>query len=468
MSSNPLRALSRRLKKAAQFAFLKTRDTLKWAFAGFVGNSIRARLLRGTSWSLVGSVAAGLLQLLLVVVLARQLGREGYGQFSLVLSTASTAFMTIGMVVGLLATRQVASSRSVAPVEAGRASAFAVVVGWCGGVFLALCLWLGSGHLSRAIVGNEDLRDLLVISSLIVVPSVVALAQQGVLAGLERFREIAVLKGVSWLLIVLASYIFAARFGVTGALIGFFVASVVTALIGWSLVRRGCREVGIPFRLSKGSFGATDHVWRNSIPVLLSSAIGMPMLWYTNVLLASTPGGLSEIAVVNAAMSWRNALLLLPNVIGQSLLPVLSSIWHQRSEHKAARILIWRTVCGVGVASLLLAAAIAVASPYIMSVYGEAFADEYWTLVLLMVSAVAASIASVLGIVLFVAGRLWESLWLNLATNLVLIFFIAAFRGHGSEGFALGYAVTFCLHAVVASLYVRRLMHSGAMLGSRV
>lgn len=467
MTSNPLRDVRRRLKKIAHSAFVRTRDSLKLAFALFAGTSISARLLRGTSWSLVGSVAAGLLQLLLGVVLARQLGREGYGQFSVVLATASTAFMTIGMVVGLLATRHVAASLSVAPVEAGRASAFAVVVGWSGGVFFALCLWLGSGHLSRAIVGNEDLRDFLIISSLIVVPSVVALAQQGVLAGLERFSEIAVLKAGSWLLIVLVSYILAVRFGVTGALIGFFVASVITALIGWFLLRRGCREIGIPFRLSKGSFGVSNPVWRDSIPALLSNAIGMPMLWYTTVLLASAPGGLSEVAVVNAAMSWRNALLLLPNVIGQSLLPVLSSIWHQRSGQNAAGILIWRTVGGVGVVSLLVAAAIAVASPKIMSAYGAAFAEEYYTLVLLMLSAVAASIASILGIVLFVAGRLWESLWLNLATNLVLILFVAALRGHGAEGFALGYAVTYCLHAVVASLYVHRLMRSGPILEPR-
>jgi len=466
MTSNKLLDVSRRLKVALS-DFLRTRDRLKSAFVIFAGTSIRARLLRGSSWSLVGSVVTGLLQLLLGVVLARELGREGYGQFSMALTTASTAFMTIGMVVGLLATRQIAASCSVAPVEAGRASAFAVVVGWCSGVLLALCLWLGSGHLSRAIVGNEDLRDFLVISSLIVVPSVVALAQQGVLAGLERFHEIAVLKAGSWLLIVLASYILAARFDVTGALMGFFIGSAVTALFGWYLVRRGCRVVGIPFRLTQGSFGAGSHVWRDSIPVLLSNAIGMPMLWYTNVLLASAPGGLNEIAVVNAAMSWRNALLLLPNVICQSLLPVLSSIWHQKNGQNAARTLILRAVGGVGVVSLIVAAAIAVASPKIMSAYGAAFAAEYFTLILLMVSAVAASIASVLGIVLFVAGRFWESLWLNLATNLVLILFVAALRGHGAEGFALGYAVTFCLHAVVASLYVRRLMRSGEMLGSQ-
>jgi O-antigen/teichoic acid export membrane protein len=466
MNSNTLRDLSRRLKVALS-VFLRTSDTSKWAFAFFAGTSIRARLLRGISWSLVGSVAAGLLQLLLGVVLARELGREGYGQFSVVLSTASTAFMTIGMVLGLLATRQVAASRAVATVEAGRASAFAVVVGWCSGVFLALCLWLGSGYLSRAIVGNEDLRDFLVISSLIVVPSVVALAQQGVLAGLERFREIAMLKACSWLLIVLASYILAVHFSVTGALVGFFVASVATALIGWSLVRRGCRAEGIPFRLSKGAFGAGKPVWRDSIPALLSNVIGLPMLWYANVLLASAPGGLNEIAVVNAAMSWRNALLLLPTVICQSLLPVLSSLWDQKSGQNAARTLIWRAIGGVGVVSLFLAAAIAVASPKIMSAYGVAFAAEYPTLVLLMVSAVAASIASVLGIVLFVAGKLWESLWLNLATNLVLILFVAALRGYGAEGFALGYAMAFCLHAVVASLYVHRLMRSGELLGSR-
>lgn len=429
----------------------------------FAGPSIRARLVRGTSWSLVGTVAAGLLQLLHGVVLARQLGREGYGEFSMVLATASTTFMTVGMVVGLLATRHIAASCSVAPVEAGRASTFAVLVGWCGGVFLALCLWLGSGHLSRAIVGDGDLRDFLVISSLIVVPSVAVLAQQGVLAGLERFREIAVLKAGSWMIIVLTSYMLAARSGVSGALIGFFLASMVTALIGWSMVRIGCRALGIPFRLSNWSFSATKSIWRDSMPVLLSSAIGLPMLWFTNVLLASTPGGLSEVAVVNAAMSWRNALLLLPNVIGQSLLPVLSSIWHQSSEHNTARILIWRAVGGVGAVTLLLAAVIATASPKIMSAYGTAFATEYCTLILLMVSAVAASIASVIGIVLFVSGKLWESLWLNLATNIVLILFVVALREHGAEGFAVAYTITYCLHAVVASLYVHRLMRSGAI-----
>lgn len=457
MSVNPLDDLNRSLRLVRSLLW-QLRNAPERAIGTFAGTSVRARILRGTSWSLVGSVTAGLLQLFLGIVLARQLGLEGYGQFSVAFATSSTAFTTLGMVVGLLTTRQVAESRSVAPIEAGRASVLAVGVGWGGGLFFALFLWLGSGPLSRALVGSDQLSGFLALSSLQVAPSVVALTQQGILAGLERFREIAVLKAVSWLLIVLACSILASKFGVGGALAGLLIASLATASIGWYLVRRSCHSEEIPFRFARGAFGVSDRVWRDSIPAVLSNVIGMPALWFTNALLTSVPGGLGEIAVVNAAMNWRNALLLLPSVVSQSLLPVLSSMYRKPNGQQEARTVVWRAAGGVGATSLVVALGIAAASSKIMSAYGPAFAAESQTLVLLMISAVAASIASVLGTVLFVVGKLWESLWLNVATNLVLLAFVGGLRAHGAEGFALSYAVTYSLHAVVAALYVHRLL----------
>src|SRR5208283_1869288 len=82
---SPLPAVCERCLKALVKRMLPL--SLQPLAARVEASSIASRLARGTFWSLVGTVLARGLSVLASIVVARQLGKEGFGELGIIQST---------------------------------------------------------------------------------------------------------------------------------------------------------------------------------------------------------------------------------------------------------------------------------------------------------------------------------------------------------------------------------------------
>ena len=81
---------------------------------------IAYRLFRGASWSLASTLISRFLGLAAAVVVARFLGKEGFGKLGIVQQALSTLGWFAGLGMGYTATKYIAEFRAKDPAKAGR------------------------------------------------------------------------------------------------------------------------------------------------------------------------------------------------------------------------------------------------------------------------------------------------------------------------------------------------------------
>src|SRR5580704_4970230 len=88
------------------------------------------RLLRGTFWTLLGTIASRALGLAAAVFAARILGKMVYGELGILQSTVGMLGTFAGFGMGTTATKYVAELRSQDPVKTGGIIAISSLVSW--------------------------------------------------------------------------------------------------------------------------------------------------------------------------------------------------------------------------------------------------------------------------------------------------------------------------------------------------
>jgi len=116
-------------------------------------SSLGLRLARGAFWSLVGAVISRVLGVLASVLVARMLGREGFGELGVIQSTVGMFGTFAGFGLGLTATKYVAEFREKDAAKAGRIMALSERIALFTGGLTAVALivlapWLAARTLA--------------------------------------------------------------------------------------------------------------------------------------------------------------------------------------------------------------------------------------------------------------------------------------------------------------------------------
>jgi O-antigen/teichoic acid export membrane protein len=273
-------------------------------------------------------------------------------------------------------------------------------------------------------------------------------AQTGALSGFEAFREIAglnLVRGAITLPLVVGGVLLA---DLNGAVAGLSLAAAAGCAVTAVAIRRkaAAHSIRITYRRLRGELPV---LWRFSVPAVLASSLVGPVMWCSSTFLVAGRNGYAEMGVFSAANQWRNAVLFLPGLIGQVMLPVLSDLWGQNRFREVRKLLL-------GAIPLCLLVAGPILLPMfllhrqIMSMYGPSFASR--GAVLLMTGSAAALIAvqSPVATLVVAASRMWAGAIMNAAWALVLLgtswFFLRA--NWGADGLAAAYLIAYAAHSI--------------------
>ncbi len=416
--------------------------------------SLRARFARGAFWSLTANTVSSGLQLFSLIFVARFLGQHGFGELGIVTSTVQTIGVFAGLGLGLTATKHVAEWRARQPERAGK------IIGLCTETAIiaagASCVlfYVLAPAVSSTILKAPSLSGVLRLGCGLLFFSTLFGIQAGTLTGLEAFKTLTFVNVVRGLIYVPASIFGAWAFSLSGAVGGMVIGTGMGWLASELAVYRECRLAGVTITW-RGAWAEQRALWDFSVPALLLSIIVFPVGWVGNAMLVRQPNGYDEMGIFNAANQWRLALVFIPTIINQALLPILSDL-HGSENSPQFRRLLRVSLLLVLVISSIAAIPVLLFSRHIMGAFGTAFIKGQSALLLLIFAAILSNLVGPLGSALLSTGKVWAGFALNLIWGCVFLFAASQLVGKGAIGLGWAYAISYSIHLGMVGFYILR------------
>ena len=421
-------------------------------WATFEGSPLGKRIARVSFWSLLGATINRGLYLVLSILAARMLGKEGLGQFSLIQTTVGMFALFAGFGLGLACSKHVAELRMQNPVRAGRIMVLsAVLTGLTGasgcGFMLLFAPWL-----ARHTTPDPSLVGLFRISSPMVFFGAINGAQSGILAGFEAFKTVAVLNVISGV-VMLAFVVAGIQIGgIQGALWAVTLSMALTTLISSLAIQREAKRWRILIHL----LGWTQElgvVWRFCLPVVLASLLVSPVYWLAQAVLTKHFGFGAQ-AEYSIGAQWRTAVSWLPAILTSAFLPVLSSLPADKEILRHRLIISGLGVSGV--VALVGALLIAIFAELLLRAYGPSFQSGAWVLRILAAAAVFDSLNDLINQSFLASGCAWFRLWANCMWAVLTVFgILLVVPRAGALGLATVLLCTQGLHLLFQSFLYR-------------
>jgi O-antigen/teichoic acid export membrane protein len=362
------------------------------------------RLARNVAWSSFGVVLSQVITLVAYVALARYIGKERFGEFTIIQGTANTVSAFAGLGFGITATKYIAELRQREPAQAGSVMAMISLITLIWTALLTLVIWVAAPEIASEILKRPELASAVRIGAVLLFFTAIMNVQNGALAGFESFDAVAktsMLRGFLILPFLLAG---AAMGGVRGALVGFAAVGALICAVNYNLLRRRCNLYSIALTL-RGGLARLRLLAAFSIPAFLANILPAPCLSLAQLLLVRQPGGYGDVAIFSAAFQIRTGIVLVPALLSQPLVPMFASF---HASNTTSRNKLLRATCAATlVVSVALAAIVCAFPKYIMLAYGHAFTEQSPVLILLVVSAVINSVSNPFMSATISAGKMW-------------------------------------------------------------
>jgi len=428
---------------------------LRPTFERIENSPLGSRLAHGAFWSLFGAVVARFLSFTSFVIVARVLGKGGYGEFGIIQSTVGMFGVFAGFGLGQTATKYIAELRETNPARAGKIMGMAGAVAVATGIVMGIALFAFAPWLAEETLANPALAPLLRIGSVILVLEAMNGAQLGALSGFEAFRTIAAINiwtGLASFPCMIAGVYLG---GIHGAVWGLAVNRAINWLLNHLALRREARRAGVPFVFS-GSREELSVLWHFSLPSMLAGAMVSPTIWVCNAMLVNQSDGYDQMGIFQAASSFKIMLFFIGNTLSAPLLPMLANMLGSgQHNERFARINILSTWFLGAVPAVVLFGMPEIAE----AMFGKEYAgrDFVNTFMLTVFCACVVIYKQGLARVLSAHGLMWWGMLSNLVWALILIGSTWLLVSHGAFGYAVAWTVAYVLNTIVfIPLYVRR------------
>jgi len=414
------------------------------------------RLTEGIAWNTVATVFTQGSIFATNIIIANILGRDVFGEYAMLYSTVLTVSVIAQVATGITATKYVAEFRAVDKHRTGR------ILGLCSGVtvltgcvaaFLVIAL-------APVITGNvlkaPHITHALIIGSGYVVFSVINGYQAGALAGLERYRLLALVSSIHAVSHVVLCALGAWWWGLEGVLAGLAISAVTRWILSYWVLRRESEREGITLSY-RGAWQESTILGRFMLPAAVSGLSTMPAVWAANALLVRQPAGYADMGLFAAALSLKNLVLFVPGIVNVVGMSVLNSKKAEEKD-KHYRQVFWVNLAVTAVALLLGVIGIGALGEWLLRLFGQSFTEGYWVLLILLLAVTFEGLSLGLYQIIQAQEKMWISLFaVALPRDLLLVglaYFLVPI--YGALGLAIAHWVswTVAFSVILCTVYM--------------
>ena len=432
--------------------YLKNHPFFRNRIFPVIASPTRRRLANGAFWGGVASIGTRAFTLIGTFLLARVLGKDGFGEYGIINSTLAMIAGMAGLGIGATVIKYVAEFKEKDPVRVGRILALSTLVTLTsaaiyGGFFLLFAPWLATKTLAAS-----HLAPMLQISAISLVLGLINTVQGASLTGCESFRFLSfvnIIQSLTQSVLVLAG---AWLWGITGAVLMTAVAMLITVVITRWFIIKEWRRFGIIFQWHD-AWKEWRILLKYSLPTFLSGLSVGPVVWGCNALLANRADGYAQLGVLNAANQWQSAIQFLPSLLGSALLPIMSEKYGNGDAVGCIRVM-KKMMLMTTVIVVPITFAICLISPWIMRGYGSSFVSGFWTLCLSIITAALLAIMTPVGQYIGAIGQMWVGFWMNTGWGICMLTASWFMVKWGAEGLAGARFIAYMFHSVWVLGYV--------------
>lgn len=417
--------------------------------------SLSRRFAHGVFWSLLGTIGSQLFTLATAVIIARFLGKEGFGELGMVQSTIGLMGSLAGFGLGQTTTKYVSEFKGKDPTRTGRIIGLTYLVALISGGIMTLVCVLAAPWLALKTLNAPHLTLYLQIGAIILLISAFNGVQGGTLSGFQAFKAGARINFYKGLLTFPLTFFLIYFLGLMGAVLSLVISALSGMIMtGWVLSGEyAAASIKVDFRRS---WSERRILWNFSIPATMSGTMVAPVIWAANVVLVNQPNGFAEMGLFNAANQFRMLIMFLPNVIGMVAIPLLSEIHGQNNRDNFARAVnlnlraIWSFALPMGFIAIGL-------SSWLMALYGEKFQGGPPILAIMASVAILNLANGTVGQALVGAGKIWAAFFMNLGWAAILLLSVSFFVPlGGAMGMALAFFLAYSLHTLWVLFYAAK------------
>ena len=447
------------MRKTLQHFFVKIiSENIDFIKAKINRSSLSKRLFEGMSWTMIGNVVGKFLQLLAFIFVARLVGKQEYGQISIIRSTLNMflVFSSVGM--GVTATRYIAMYRTSNPHRAYEIYRFTKkTVIWLG-MIISVVIFLLSSYIAENQLNDLHLSNALKIGAVILFLMTITSVQMGALNGFERFKEVGINSALNGIILLISVLLGAYLWGINGVIAGLGITSFILVLQLWFSLKKDISKIRTAEKNKDDEKLDSSSIFlKFSLPAVLQGLVVIPVLWWVKTFLIDN-AGYGEMATFDVAEQWYYVVLFVPNSLGTILLPLLTNTNYNGSKEQYNKLLKVNMLINVGV-TFIIAVSVALFSPLIYKFYGKEFTD-YQPLLILMITVVICAVNNVLGQVITSKGKMWIGFGVNALWAIWLITFSVIFVGKynmGALGLAYALLVSYTLHSILQGFVALRM-----------
>lgn len=420
---------------------------------------LASRFINGAAWSFLGSVVSSGCTLITLMLLARLLGKDSYGQFVVIQSTLIMVGVFAGFGIGSAASRYSAELKTSSTVRLGQILALAerTLLGF--GCLVSAALMISSATIAKGALNAPNLRTPIAIAAVAVVFAALDGFQKSVLIGLESMRAFATASLVGSIAAMPIMLLAANLFGLHGAAAALAINAFMQASISRYQMNRELKTFSVQ-RTSQRCLGEAPVLWQFAFPALLAGAVVAPAHWTAQAILANSANGYAELAVLGIAMQWFNVIMFIPGTAARVVLPMLTERVTKSDKAGSRRILIYAMEANAAIA-IPMAAVFSVLSPYIMSLYGNKFTGNHTALTIAIITAALLAIITPVGNLLAASSKMWLGAAMNAGWAVIyvgLTYYLVATNAiettpqlgsvhdHGASSVTLSLSIAYAAH----------------------
>jgi O-antigen/teichoic acid export membrane protein len=355
--------------------------------------------------ALIGqSTTQRLLGMLTTVVLARILGVAGFGAYSVVINTASSAYGMVRLGVDAsihVHTAETEQGESSRKDKGDMLGAGLLLLAGSGVLGAAACLLL-SDWLAKTVYGQPELSHWMAFAAGLVLLQCVSQFCFAALAGMHQFVTYSWVMVMSAILSALAVSIGAYSLGISGALAGMLGAQAVTVFLLAQSARGALHANEIILRFSAVKQWVYRHL-RLGFPFYAAGLLSVPVTLYLQGMLSRHAGleALGELRVITAILA---LISFIPTAASSAMVSLLTrsstsdySSFIQQSLLHIKYIWVFAVFSGLGVFLLM---------PLIVKLlFGEAYMGAVAPASYAILSAIIACVLGFAGNIIFARRR---------------------------------------------------------------
>jgi O-antigen/teichoic acid export membrane protein len=427
-------------------------------------NPLMGRIFFGAKWSIGGAILGRFLALVLSIAIARMLNTELFGQFLVVQSTLTMFGMFAGLGLGVVATKFAAELHQRDTERLGRILGLVRISVVVGSLAIASICAL----LAPVIAVDVFHRPELTIYIRIISAAVVFLTLDGyntaALFGLEYIKQSVKGAILSTLISVPTAALLTWQFGLAGAVYGLLLTSALQCVVSHILLRGALKERGIFYlRHTRAEWSV---LYQYAIPSLLGGIMVLPVHWLCQAMLASTPNGMAQVAVMGVGLQWFQLILFLPFALSRVVMPILTDVIATGDTKSSSDVLRVSTIAHAVIAAPA-AIVVSVLSDIIMRLYDVQVPNAALALTLIVIASAVSAACTPIGQILVARGQMWYGVTMNILWAAVYLSLSWTFLSWGVLGISMALLASYLIHSISNTILAWKSFNSKFSNGKR-